>query len=208
MTALTPAERQRKFRLSQKGKARKLEMLLPDNEFLLLHDNAKKQELTKAKYIISLLHGNGVSGSGSTQIEDLLKQVEDLTKKCRLDKITIKRLISEKTDPTSKHPDAINLINENKELVKENKRLTKKANEEHISRKEIENKYNRELKGSDDELQAEIAAMKNQIKKSHNSQEYAKLESKNKLLVSKVAELEAQQAIDQASIAGLLKPKK
>jgi hypothetical protein len=56
--AATAAERQRKFRLSQKGKTRKLEILLPDNEFTLLHDNAKQQGLTKAKYIVSLLHSN------------------------------------------------------------------------------------------------------------------------------------------------------
>lgn len=40
---------------------KKLEVLLPDNEFSLLHDNAKIQGLTKAEYIASLLHGNALS---------------------------------------------------------------------------------------------------------------------------------------------------
>jgi len=97
MAALSSAERQRKFRESQKGKTRKLEVLLPDDDFLLLNRNAKEQGLTKAKYIVSLLH---VTNRGSSQqIEELLRQVEEAKEKNRLDTITIRRLISEKTDP-------------------------------------------------------------------------------------------------------------
>jgi len=221
--AKSAAERQKEFRERNKGKARKLEVLLPDNDFNLLHDNAKQQGLTKAKYVVSLLHDNNVdqvSSSSSTQIKELLAQVEETTKDCRLAKITIKRLISEKTDPaplyagSQTHPDAISLINENKKLVKENNRLTIKANTEHIDRKALESKYDKQTKGLDDtelksrndELKAELAAIKSQIKNhTHTIQEYAQLERENNRLVNQVAALEKQSSRDQESLVRLIR---
>jgi len=54
------AERQKEFRKRRASGYKKLEVLLPDNEFKLLHDNAKELDLTKASYIIKLLQGNEI----------------------------------------------------------------------------------------------------------------------------------------------------
>ncbi|GAW85334.1 hypothetical protein bplSymb_SCF00511P001 [Bathymodiolus platifrons methanotrophic gill symbiont] len=67
----TNAERQREFRAKAKGKFKKLEVLLPCNEFDLLHGNAKQSELTKANYVVSLLHGNGLKNSAKN-VDDKL----------------------------------------------------------------------------------------------------------------------------------------
>jgi len=56
--AKSNVERQREYRLKAKGTYRKLETMLPCNEFDLLHANAKQAGKTKAQYIVGLLHGN------------------------------------------------------------------------------------------------------------------------------------------------------
>jgi len=54
------AERQKEFRQRRANGYKKLEILLPDNAFKLLHGNAKELGLTKASYVISLLQGNEI----------------------------------------------------------------------------------------------------------------------------------------------------
>jgi len=107
----TSAERQRKFREKIKGKFKKLEVLLPVEEFALLSGNAKEQGFTQSKYILSLLYGNKAS---------------------------------------QPQHNAIDLIEENKKLVKKNNLLTIKANKEHLQFKELESKqtkHNKQLEG-------------------------------------------------------------
>ena len=183
--AKTTAERQKEFRERNKGKTRKLEVLLPGDEFTLLHDNAKQKGLTKAKYVVSLLHDN--SGENGTVQGN----------------------------------NAIDLIQENKRLAKDNAQLTIKANEEHISRVSLEAKHDKQIKGLNnliyklndkplagrcDELETEVTALKNQISNhTHTSQEYALLESENKILTAKVEGLEDVNARANDSIAKMLK---
>jgi len=179
--AKSAAERQKEFRERNKGKARKLEILLPNDEFSLLHDKAKQLGLTKAKYVVSLLHDN----NGDTQCNN-----------------------------------AIDLIHENKMLVKDNAQLTIRANEEHLNRVSLEAKHDKQikvlnnliyelndkpLKARNDELEAELAAIKSQVKNhTHTIQEYAHLEGENKKLANQVAELEKQSGVDQESIVRLI----
>ena len=163
--AKTVAERQKEFRKRKAADFKKLEVLLPGNEFALLHDNAKEQGLTKAKYIVSLLHGNYSDNKEITQPNN-----------------------------------AIDLIQQNKELAKENVRLTKKANEEHLSKKKLEVQHDRQLKGlndliyslndkplkvRNDELEAEVIVLKDQIK--NHTQTTQQLERDNKKLVDKAS---------------------
>ena len=116
---------------------------------------------------------------------------------------------------------AIDLIQENKRLAKDNAQLTIKANEEHISRVSLEAKHDKQIKGLNnliyklndkplagrcDELETEVTALKNQISNhTHTSQEYALLESKNKVLTDRVAGLEDDQVRANDSIAKMLK---
>jgi len=182
--AKSAAERQKEFRERNKGKTRKLEVLLPSDEFTLLHDNAKQQGLTKAKYVVSLLHDNN-GGNRADQGNN-----------------------------------AIELIRENKMLAKDNAQLTIRANEEHLNRVGLEAKHEKQikalndliyelndkpLKARNDELEAELAAIKAQIKNhTHTTLEYTQLERENKKLVSQTAELERQSSTDQASISRLV----
>jgi len=98
--AKTAAERQKEFRERNKGKTRKLEVLLPSDEFALLHDNAKQQGLTKAKYVVSLLHGNGDNQAQPNAIDlieknnKLVKENNRLTKQANEEHISKKVLES------------------------------------------------------------------------------------------------------------------
>ena len=103
------SERQREFRAKAKGKFRKLEVLLPCNEFNLLHGNAKELGLTKANYVVSLLHDNELlaanvkltkvndelrtkniaQGKVIRELDGKIKELEDST---LIDKGTIDRL--------------------------------------------------------------------------------------------------------------------
>ena len=185
--AKTAAERQKEFRERNKGKTRKLEVLLPGDEFTLLHNNAKQQGLTKAKYVVSLLHDN----SSANEV------VQGAT--------------------------AIDLIQENKRLAKNNTQLTIKANEELLNRVSLESKLNKQIKGLNnliyelndtpfkainDELEAELSAINPQIKNhTHTTQEYARLESENKKLADDVAELEKKVRLDRLTIKRLISEK-
>ncbi|MFK5948154.1 MAG: hypothetical protein QM500_05225 [Methylococcales bacterium] len=57
---LSNKERQAKYRASKKGAFKKLEVLLPNNEAKLLHDNANSLGITKADYIVRMLHDNSL----------------------------------------------------------------------------------------------------------------------------------------------------
>ena len=56
--AKTNAERQREYKERHSDKLKRLDILLPVNESKLLHGNAKKLGISKADYIVKLLHGN------------------------------------------------------------------------------------------------------------------------------------------------------
>jgi len=58
--AKTNADRQAEFRNSRALTHKKLEVWLPNDEAMVLSDNAKNKGLTKADYVISLLHDNGI----------------------------------------------------------------------------------------------------------------------------------------------------
>jgi hypothetical protein len=71
----TNAERQKEFRKNHAGTHKKLEILLPNNEFNLLHDNAINQGLTKAQYVINLLQGNKALPDNTTNKQKLKAKV-------------------------------------------------------------------------------------------------------------------------------------
>ena len=56
--AKSNAERQREFKARRCHEYKRLDLLLPVPEYKLLSGNAKKLGITKADYIVKLLHGN------------------------------------------------------------------------------------------------------------------------------------------------------